>query len=328
MSDQQIRQAEALGGEELQEVRIRPRALDEFIGQKHIKDNLRVFLDAAKARAEPLDHVIFYGPPGLGKTTLSQIIAQELGVNIKITAGPILNKAGDLAAVLTNLQAGDVLFIDEIHRLPTAVEEVLYTAMEDFALDLVIGEGPAARSVRINLPTFTLVGATTRLGLLSGPLKDRFGIPMKLDFYAKDELAQIILRGARVLEVSVDQPSADKLAQCARGTPRIALRLLKRARDFAQSLGNGVINLESTHQTLKALGVDDRGLDLLDYKYINYIMQFYKGGPVGIDTISAGIAEDKRTIEDVIEPYLMQIGLVHRTPKGRILAELGSLFII
>jgi Holliday junction DNA helicase RuvB len=325
MSTEEVRQTSAFKEEEAQEKKIRPRALDEFIGQGQIKANLQVFLDAARARQEALDHVIFYGPPGLGKTTLSQIIAQELGVNIKITAGPILSKAGDLAAVLTNLQAGDVLFIDEIHRLPTTVEEVLYSAMEDFALDLVIGDGPAARSVRINLPKFTLVGATTRLGLLSGPLKDRFGIPFKLDFYTHDELCKIIMRGANVLDMAIELAAAQKLAQCSRGTPRVALRLLRRARDFAQSLRYEMINLPTAQHTLEALGVDERGLDLLDYKYLNYIKQFYQGGPVGIDTIAAGIAEDRQTIEDVIEPYLMQIGMLHRTPKGRVIMYSPSL---
>ncbi len=303
------------------EVGIRPSAIDEFIGQEALKSNLKIYLNSAKVRSEPLDHVIFYGPPGLGKTTLSQIIAKEMGVNIKITSGPILSKSGDLAAILTNLQPKDVLFIDEIHRLPAAVEEVLYSAMEDFALDIMIGDGPSARSVRITLPKFTLVAATTRLGLLSGPLKDRFGIPIKLDFYTQAELAVIIKRGAIILGVDISEEAANKLAICSRGTPRIALRLLKRARDFAVVASSDAIDLKTASSTLTALGVDDNGLDKLDYKYIEYIEKFYNNGPVGIDTIAAGIAEDKQTIEDIIEPYLMQIGLLHRTPKGRVIAK-------
>ncbi len=276
-----------------------------------------MFLEAAKSRDEALDHVIFYGPPGLGKTTLSQIISQELGVNIKITAGPILTKAGELAAILTNLQPGDVLFIDEIHRLPTAVEEILYSAMEDFALDLVIGDGPAARSVRISLPQFTLIGATTRLGLLSNPLKDRFGIPLKLDFYNTSELKDIVLRGSKVLNVEIANDAAIKIAKCSRGTPRISLRLLRRVRDFLHAAGDPIIDLATVEHTLKSLGIDDSGLDGLDHKYLQYIAKNYNGGPVGIDTIAAGIAEDKGTIEDMVEPYLMQLGMVKRTPNGR-----------
>jgi Holliday junction DNA helicase RuvB len=303
--------------DESQELRVRPRNLDDFIGQGQIKNNLKVFLSASKSRDEALDHVIFYGPPGLGKTTLSQIIAQELGVNIKITAGPILTKAGELAAILTNLQPKDVLFIDEIHRLTPTVEEILYSAMEDFAIDLVIGEGPAARSVRINLPKFTLIGATTRLGLLSNPLKDRFGIPLKLDFYDTNELMEIVLRGSKVLNVEVKSEAAFKIAQCSRGTPRISLRLLRRVRDFLHASGNPVIELTTVKHALNSLGIDDSGLDGLDHKYLQYIAQNYNGGPVGIDTIAAGIAEDKDTIEDMVEPYLMQLGMVKRTPKGR-----------
>ncbi|MDF3047071.1 MAG: ruvB [Candidatus Midichloriaceae bacterium] len=313
--------SEKLQEDESSELKVRPRCLDDFIGQGQLKNNLKIFLEAAKSREEALDHVIFYGPPGLGKTTLSQIIAQELEVNIKITSGPTLSKAGELAAILTNLQSGDVLFIDEIHRLPAPVEEVLYSAMEDFALDLVIGDGPAARSVRISLPKFTLIGATTRLGLLSNPLKDRFGIPLKLDFYNDEELKSIVLRGAKVLGVEIIEDAAAKIAKCSRGTPRIALRLLRRVRDFQHAAGHLKIELSTVRSALISLGIDDNGLDGLDHKYLMYIAQNYNGGPVGIDTISAGVAEDKDTIEDMVEPFLMQMGLVKRTPKGR---ELSS----
>lgn len=265
--------------------------------------------------------MVLYGPPGLGKTTLSQIVAQELEVDIRITAGPILTKAGDLAAILTNLKANDVLFIDEIHRLPIAVEEVLYSAMEDYALDIMIGEGPAARSVRINLPKFTLVGATTRLGLLSNPLKDRFGIPLKLDFYTPSELQQIVERGAKVIDVQIDKDAAAKIAKCSRGTPRIALRLLRRVRDFSHAASEEVISVAKVVDAFKNLGIDELGLDGLDRKYINYIAKHYNGGPVGIETISAGVAEDRDTIEDTVEPFLMQIGFLNRTPKGRELSN-------
>ncbi|MCE2991978.1 MAG: Holliday junction branch migration DNA helicase RuvB [Candidatus Jidaibacter sp.] len=319
--------SEKLQEDESGELKVRPRNLSDFIGQGQLKGNLRIFLEAAKSRGEALDHVIFYGPPGLGKTTLSQIMAQELEVNIKITSGPTLSKAGELAAILTNLQPNDVLFIDEIHRLPPAVEEVLYSAMEDFALDLVIGDGPAARSVRINLPKFTLIGATTRLGLLSNPLKDRFGIPLKLDFYKDEELQAIVLRGAKVLGVDVVEDAAAKIAKCSRGTPRIALRLLRRVRDFQHAAGNARIELPIVCSALMSLGIDDKGLDGLDHKYLMYIAQNYNGGPVGIDTISAGVAEDKDTIEDMVEPFLMQMGLVKRTSKGRELSSQAFVYL-
>lgn len=309
--------------EESQELKVRPKALREFVGQSALKDNLCVFLESARARSEALDHVIFYGPPGLGKTTLSQIIAQELGVNIRITSGPVLTKSGDLAAILSNLQHGDVLFIDEIHRLPASVEELLYSAMEDFALDIVIGEGASARSVRVKLPKFTLVGATTRLGLLTNPLKDRFGIPLKLDFYNQDELRAIILRGADVLKFQVDDAAAARLARSARGTPRIALRLLRRLRDFAHAMNASVADDNVAQKTLSSLEIDEDGLDALDYKYLSYIARHYKGGPVGIETIAAGLSEDRTTIEEVIEPYLMQLGYLHRTLKGRQLSDDG-----
>ena len=305
--------------DDLQEVGLRPKLLSDFVGQKGLKQNLKIFLDAAKSRNEALDHVIFYGPPGLGKTTLSQVIANEMEVNIKITSGPILSKSGDLAALLTNLSDKDVLFIDEIHRLPTAVEEVLYSAMEDYRLDIIIGEGPSARTVKINLPKFTLIGATTRLGMLSNPLKDRFGIPFKLDFYQADELAEIVKRGALILGVEIDEIASNMLAEAARGTPRIALRILRRVRDFAQYKEQKNIDSYIVELALSALRINSIGLDQMDNNYLQYIYENYAGGPVGIETIAAGLSEDKDTIEDIIEPYLIQIGFVSRTPRGRVL---------
>lgn len=305
--------------DDFQEVGLRPKLLNDFIGQKGLKQNLKIFLDAAKSRNESLDHVIFYGPPGLGKTTLSQVIANEMQVNIKITSGPILSKSGDLAAILTNLSERDVLFIDEIHRLPTAVEEVLYSAMEDYRLDIIIGEGPSARTVKINLPRFTLIGATTRLGMLSNPLKDRFGIPFKLDFYHSDELAEIVKRGAVILGIEIVDDASDMLAEASRGTPRIALRILRRVRDFAQYKGKKNIDSSIVDLALNALRINSIGLDQMDNNYLSYIYENYAGGPVGIETIAAGLSEDKDTIEDIIEPYLIQIGFLSRTPRGRIL---------
>ena len=297
----------------------RPSSLSDFIGQSELKKNLHIFLHAAKHRSEALDHILFYGPPGLGKTTLSSIIANELDVNIKSTSGPILSKTGDLAAILTNIQKGDVLVIDEIHRLNPAVEELLYTAMEDFAIDLIIGDGPAARTVRINLPQFTLVGATTRLGLLSNPLKDRFGIQMKIDFYSNIELEQVILRYAKILAINLREDVPFIMATRARGTPRVAIRLLRRIRDFASYEMLTQIDVELVNKAMLSLGIDELGLDLSDYKYMRYIINFYGGGPVGIETIAAGLSEDKDTIEDVIEPYLMQLGFLSRTLRGRVL---------
>lgn len=310
-----------LNAEEIEPSSLRPDSLQEFIGQHNLKSNLSIFIGAAKARGEALDHVLFYGPPGLGKTTLSRIIAKELGAEIRTTSGPMLAKTGDLAAILTNLQAGDVLFIDEIHRLSSTVEEILYSAMEDFFIDIIIGDGPAARTVKIDIPKFTLVGATTRLGMLTNPLRDRFGIPLKLDFYNHDELAQVINRNGRVLNVAIHEDAAISLAKCSRGTPRIALRLLRRVRDFANYQGDVVISKALVDSALEALSIDMLGLDGLDYRYLNFIATNFEGGPVGIETIAAGLSEDRDTIEDTIEPYLMQIGFVSRTLRGRMLTQ-------
>lgn len=300
---------------------LRPQRLDDFIGQTQLKENLKIFISAAKTRGEPLDHVLFYGPPGLGKTTLSQIVSKELGVGFKSTSGPVISKTGDLAAILTSLQKNDILFIDEIHRLNTAVEEVLYSAMEDYCIDLIIGEGPAARTVKINLQKFTLVGATTRLGLLTNPLRDRFGIPLKLDFYSTEELQKVITRSAKILNIDIEHAASVELAKSSRGTPRIANRLLKRIRDFAQVKGHKTVDLAAVLESLKKLGVDNLGLDAFDHRYLHYISENYGGGPVGIETIAAGLSEDRDTIEDTIEPYLMQIGFISRTPRGRMLTQ-------
>jgi len=298
---------------------LRPQVLDEFIGQSQAKANLKVFIEAAKGRGEALDHVLFAGPPGLGKTTLAQIMARELGVNFRATAGPVIAKAGDLAALLTNLEERDVLFIDEIHRLNPAVEEILYPAMEDFQLDLIIGEGPAARSVRIDLAPFTLVGATTRTGLLTTPLRDRFGIPVRLEFYNDDELLEIVSRGARVLGISMKQDGAREIAKRSRGTPRIAGRLLRRVRDFAAVDKIETIDKIVADYALGHLEVDTRGLDSLDHRYLHCIAVNFGGGPVGVETIAASLSEARDAIEEIIEPYLIQQGFVNRTPRGRIL---------
>ena len=300
---------------------LRPQALEEFIGQREARANLRVFIESAKRRGEAMDHTLFHGPPGLGKTTLAQIMARELGVNFRMTSGPVLAKAGDLAAILTNLETRDVLFIDEIHRLNPAVEEVLYPAMEDFELDLVIGEGPAARTVRIELQPFTLVGATTRLGLLTTPLRDRFGIPTRLQFYTEDELHEIVSRNARKLGVPADEGGAREIARRSRGTPRIAGRLLRRVVDFALVEGDGRVTRDLADGALTRLGVDNLGLDGADRRYLTFIAENYGGGPVGIDTISAALSEARDAIEEVIEPFLLQQGLVQRTPRGRMLAQ-------
>ena len=302
---------------------LRPQALDEFTGQAEARANLRVFIQSARQRAEAMDHTLFYGPPGLGKTTLAQISSRELGVNFKMTSGPVLAKAGDLAAILTNLEARDVLFIDEIHRLNPVVEEVLYPAMEDFELDLVIGEGPAARTVRIELQPFTLIGATTRLGLLTTPLRDRFGIPTRLQFYTEDELYQIVSRNARKLGAPADEGGAREIARRARGTPRIAGRLLRRVVDFALVDGDGTVTKTLADHALTRLSVDDLGLDGADRRYLRLMAEHYSGGPVGIETLAAALSESRDALEEVIEPYLLQQGLIQRTPRGRMLAQRG-----
>ncbi|MCK0120171.1 Holliday junction branch migration DNA helicase RuvB [Loktanella sp. F6476L] len=300
---------------------LRPQTLDEFIGQRDARANLKVFIESAKKRGEAMDHALFHGPPGLGKTTLAQIMARELGVNFRMTSGPVLAKAGDLAAILTNLEARDVLFIDEIHRLNPAVEEVLYPALEDFELDLVIGEGPAARTVRIELQPFTLVGATTRMGLLTTPLRDRFGIPTRLEFYTEDELHEIVTRGARLMGAPAADLGAREIAKRARGTPRIAGRLLRRVVDFAVVDGDGTVTQEIADMALTRLGVDNLGLDSADRRYLRLIAESYGGGPVGVETLSAALSESRDSLEDVIEPYLLQKGLIQRTPRGRMLAQ-------
>jgi Holliday junction DNA helicase RuvB len=305
--------------EDAAEATLRPQRLSEFIGQEQARKNLAVFIAAAKARREPLDHVLFVGPPGLGKTTLAQIVARELGVNFRATSGPVIAKAGDLAALLTNLEERDVLFIDEIHRLNPAVEEILYPAMEDFQLDLIIGEGPAARSVKIDLAKFTLVGATTRAGLLTNPLRDRFGIPVRLNFYSEAELELIVNRGARVLGIAITADGANEIARRARGTPRIAGRLLRRVRDFASVDGAAAIDRAVADKALAALEVDGVGLDAMDRRYLKTIAENYGGGPVGVETLAAALSEPRDAIEDIIEPYLIQCGLLQRTPRGRLI---------
>lgn len=303
------------------EQNLRPKKLDDYIGQKTATDNLKVFIEAAQLRHEPLDHVLFYGPPGLGKTTLAGIIANELGVDLRITSGPAIERAGDLAAILTNLNENDVLFIDEIHRLNRSVEEVLYSAMEDYALDIIIGKGPSARSIRLDLAKFTLIGATTRAGSLSAPLRDRFGVVSKFELYTIDELKLIIKRSANLLNIGVDEVSLEEMAKRSRGTPRVANRILKRVRDFSQVKGSGIIDLQITNETLESLGVDEYGLESLDREILRMIIDRFRGGPVGIDTIAASIGEDRITIEDVYEPYLIQSGFLHRTQKGRMVSE-------
>ncbi len=302
---------------------LRPKTLDEFVGQKTARENLRVFIQAAKARGDALDHVLFFGPPGLGKTTLAQIVAREMGVGFRATSGPVIAKSGDLAALLTNLEDGDVLFIDEIHRLQPAVEEVLYPAMEDRALDLMIGEGPSARSVRIDLPRFTLVGATTRQGLLTTPLRDRFGIPIRLQFYTVDELERVVTRAANLLDLHVAPDGAAEIARRARGTPRIAGRLLRRVRDFANVAGVLSVDAVAADRALNRLEVDALGLDAMDRRYLTMIADIYRGGPVGVETLAAGLSEPRDTIEEVIEPFLIQLGLVARTARGRCLNANG-----
>ncbi|MEN3792097.1 Holliday junction branch migration DNA helicase RuvB [Fulvimarina sp. MAC3] len=300
---------------------LRPQALDDFVGQAQARANLKVFIGAAKARGEALDHVLFVGPPGLGKTTLAQIMAKELGVNFRATSGPVIAKAGDLAALLTNLEERDVLFIDEIHRLSPAVEEILYPAMEDFQLDLIIGEGPAARSVKIDLSKFTLVAATTRIGLLTTPLRDRFGIPVRLNFYTVAELEHIVTRGARLMGLAMDKAGAEEIARRSRGTPRIAGRLLRRVRDFAEFAGAEMVTRQVADEALSRLEVDSLGLDQLDRRYLDLIAMNFGGGPVGIETIAAALSEPRDAIEDIVEPYLLQQGFIQRTPRGRLMTQ-------
>ena len=305
------------------EFSLRPKTLEEYVGQEKVKENLKVYIEAAKKRGDPLDHVLLYGPPGLGKTTLSNIIAAEMGVNIRVTSGPAIEKPGDLAAILTNLSEGDVLFIDEIHRLSRTVEEILYPAMEDYALDIIIGKGPSARSIRIDLPRFTLIGATTRAGQMTTPLRDRFGVILKLELYTPEELATIVRRNAGILEMDITDDGAIEIASRSRGTPRIANRLLKRVRDFAQIKGDGRIDKEIANYSLTRLEIDQLGLDNVDRRMLETIIKFYNGGPVGLETLAATVGEEAITLEDMYEPYLMQIGFLSRTPRGRCVTHLA-----
>ena len=321
--ENRIVSTEVTGEDSDVEISLRPKSFDEYIGQEKVKDLLKVYIEAAKGRGDSLDHVLLYGPPGLGKTTLSGIIAEEMGVSFRVTSGPAIEKQGDLAAILTNLAPGDVLFIDEIHRLSRSIEEILYPAMEDFVLDIIIGKGPAARSIRVPLSKFTLVGATTRAGQLTTPLRDRFGVLLKLELYTNEELSTIVKRSAGLLDVKITEEGAYEIASRSRGTPRIANRLLKRVRDYAQVKGDGVINIEMAKKALEALEIDHLGLDNTDRKMLETIIKFYDGGPVGLETLSATIGEESITIEDVYEPYLMQIGFLSRTPRGRCVTRLA-----
>lgn len=320
MEDRVLTSAE-LGGESEIQKNLRPRTMDEYIGQETLKEKMNIYIEAAKKRNSSIDHILLYGPPGLGKTTLAGVIASEMGSNLKITSGPIIDKAGDLAAILTSLEENDILFIDEIHRLNTSVEEILYPAMEDGELDIIIGKGPSARSIRIELPHFTLIGATTKAGLLSSPLRDRFGVTHKMDYYTEKEIIEIVKRAARVLGTTIDNESAQEIALRSRGTPRIANRFLKRIRDYCDIKGNGRIEQQLTLKGLKILGIDKGGLDELDREIIKSIIENYGGGPVGIETLSLLLGEDKRTLEEVYEPYLVKIGYIKRTPRGRVVTE-------
>lgn len=321
-----------LEGEEGYEASLRPTTLDEYIGQERIKENLRVFISAAKARGEALDHVLFYGPPGLGKTTLAHIIASELGAGIKSTSGPVIEKQGDLAAILTNLEEKDVLFIDEIHRLSTVVEEILYPAMEDYNIDIIIGQGPSARSVKLDLPRFTLVGATTRAGLLTSPLRDRFGVIARLDFYTPEEIVRIVRRTSSILKISITDDGALELARRSRGTPRICNRLVRRVRDFAEVKAEGVITAEVASKALSMLEIDERGFDKMDRRILGAIIDKFGGGPVGIESLAAALHEERDALEDLYEPFLIQEGFIHRTPRGRVATRLayehlGKIFV-
>jgi len=310
-------------GEEDLELSLRPQRLYQYIGQNKVKEVLNIFIESAKIRNQPLDHVLLSGPPGLGKTTLANIISNEMGVNIRVTSGPAIERPGDLAAILTNLNENDILFIDEIHRLNKTVEEIMYPALEDYALDIIIGKGPSARSIRLDLPKFTLIGATTRSGMLASPLRDRFGVMCNLDFYNTVDLKEIVLRSAKIINVEINSDGAGEIARRSRGTPRIANRLLKRVRDYAIVKSNGIIDTVTADKALKMLEIDEIGLDKLDRRILNTIIDYYKGGPVGLDTLAASIGEEKGTIEDVYEPYLLQIGYLARTPRGRIVTEMG-----